>query len=77
MHSNDIIGDTWALKASMNILMYLLADDDRHKARVHQLAFIGAFLQYNVKNRVFVSCTVDMDYTSPSMLTISKTTEAE
>ena len=31
-----------------------LADTAKHKARVHKLDFIGAFLKANVKNRVFV-----------------------
>ena len=39
-------------------LKYLLADASKHKARVHQLYFIGAFLQANVKNRVFVMETL-------------------
>ena len=38
----------------MVTLKYLLADDDKHKARVHQLDFIGEFLKEKVKNRVFV-----------------------
>ena len=38
----------------MRILKYFLANTAKHKARVHQLAFIGAFLQAKVKNRVFV-----------------------
>ena len=33
---------------------YLLADANKHKARVHQLYFIRAFLQEKVNNRVFV-----------------------
>ena len=38
----------------MRTLKYFLADAVKHKARVYQLDFIGAFLQANVKNRVFV-----------------------
>ena len=45
----------------MNTLKYFLADAARHKARVHQLYFIGAFLQAKVKNRVFVK--LDIRYT--------------
>ena len=37
----------------MRTLKYLLADHAKDKARVHQLYFIGALLQYNVKNGVF------------------------
>ena len=31
-----------------------LADTSKHKSRVYQLYFIGAFIQANVKHRVFV-----------------------
>ena len=44
----------------MRTLKYLLADAAKHKSRVHQLDFIGSFLQANVKNRVFVN--LDMRY---------------
>ena len=44
----------------MRSLRYLLADAAKHKARVHQLDFIGEFLQAKVKNRVFVK--LDMRY---------------
>ena len=37
----------------MRKLKYFLADAAKYKARVHQLDFIGAFLQANVKDRVF------------------------
>ena len=55
-----MIGDTWSPTASIRTLHYFLADTAKHKARVHQLDFIGAFLQANVKNRVFVK--LDMRY---------------
>ena len=45
----------------MRTLKYFLADEAKHKARFHQLDFIGAFLQAKVKNRVFVN--LDMRYT--------------
>ena len=38
----------------MTTLKYFLADATKHKARVHQLYFIGVLLQEKVKNRVFV-----------------------
>ena len=38
----------------MKTLKYFLADSAKHKRRVHQLDFIGVFLQSKVKNRVFV-----------------------
>ena len=49
-----MIGDTWSPTPSMRTFKYFLADAAKYKARVHQLDFIGAFLQSNVKNRVFV-----------------------
>ena len=55
-----MVGDTWSPTASMRTLKYFLEDAAKHKARVHQLDFIGAFLQANVKNRVFVK--LDMRY---------------
>ena len=38
----------------MRTLKYFLADATKHKERVYQLDFIGAFLQEKVKNRVFL-----------------------
>ena len=55
-----MVGDTWSPTASMRTLKYFLADAAKHKARVHQLDFIGAFLQTKVKNRVFIK--LDMRY---------------
>ena len=49
-----MIGDIWSPTASMRTLKYFLLDAAKHKAKVHQLDFIEAFLQANVKNRVFV-----------------------
>ena len=46
----------------MSNLKYFLADATTHKAGVHQLYFIGAFLQSKVKNRVFLK--LDSIYTS-------------
>ena len=50
----EMVGDTWSPTASMRNLNYFLADAAKHKAIVHQLDFIGAFLQAKVKNRVFL-----------------------
>ena len=55
-----MVVDTWSPTASMRTLNYFLADASKHKARVHQLYFIGASLQNKVKNRVFVK--LDMRY---------------
>ena len=54
LQNKEMIRDTWSPTASMRILKYFLADAAKHKARVHHLDFIGAFLQANVKNRVLV-----------------------
>ena len=60
LQNKEMIGDTWSPTASMTTLKYFLAGAEKHRARVHQLYFIGAFLQANVKNRVFVK--LDMRY---------------
>ena len=52
-----MIGDTWSPTASMRTLKYFLADSAKHKARVNQLDFIGAFLKANVKDRFLLSWT--------------------
>ena len=44
----------------MRTLKYFLADATKHKARVHQLDFIGAFLQPKVRN--IVSVKLDCRY---------------
>ena len=49
-----MVGDNWSPTASMRTLKYFLADANKHKARFHQLYFIGALLKAKVKNRVFV-----------------------
>ena len=56
-----MVGDTWSLTAYMRTLKYFLEDAAKHKTRVHQLAFIGVFLQAKVKNRDFVK--LDIRYT--------------
>ena len=61
LQNKEMVGDTWSPTASMRTLKYFLADADKHKSRVHQLDFIGAFLQAKVKNRVFVK--LDIRYT--------------
>ena len=61
LQNKELVGDTWSPTASMRNLKYFLADATTHKARVHQLDLIGAFLQTKVKNRVFVK--LDSRYT--------------
>ena len=47
----------------MRTLKYFLADTAKHKAKVHQLYFIGSFLQAKVKNRVFIKLDIrDTEY---------------
>ena len=60
-----MVGDTWSPTASMRTLKYILADAAKHKARVHQLYFIGTFLQTKVKNRVFVNLEIRYTYYFP------------
>ena len=50
LQTKEIIGDTWYPTASMLTLNFVFADFSKHKARVHQLAFIGSFRQANVKH---------------------------
>ena len=52
--NKEMVGDTWSPTASMRTVKYFLANAAKHKARVHQLDFIGALLQDKVKNRVLV-----------------------
>ena len=61
LQNKKIIGDTWSPTASVRTLKYFLAYAAKNKARVHQLDFIGAFLQDKVKNRVFFK--LDIRYT--------------
>ena len=60
-----MIGDTWSLTACMRTLKYFSEDVAKHKERVHELDFIGAFLQAKFKNRVFVKLNIRyIDYLS-------------
>ena len=58
LKNKEMAGDTWSPTASMRNLKYFLADAVKHKAIVHQLDFIGAFLQAKIKNRVFVKLDI-------------------
>ena len=60
LQNKEMVGYTWSPKASMRTLKYFLADAEKHKSRVHQQYFIGAFLQAKDKNRVYVK--LDMMY---------------
>ena len=54
LHNKEIVGDTWSPTSSMRTLKYFQADAAKHKAKVHQIYFIGGLLQAKVKNVVFV-----------------------
>ena len=54
LQNNELVGDTWSPTASMRNLKYFFVYDVNHKAKVHRLYFIGAFLREKFKNRVFV-----------------------
>ena len=41
LQNKELVGDTWSPTASMRNLKYLFTDATKHKARVHQLDFIG------------------------------------
>ena len=58
LQNKEMVGDTWSPTASMRTLKYFLADAAKHKVIVHQLDFIGAFLQSKLKNRYFSSWTL-------------------
>ena len=65
LKNKEIVGDTWSPTASLRTLKYFLADSNKHKSRVHQLYFIGAFLQAKVKNIVFVKLDIIYTYYFP------------
>ena len=54
LQGKKIVGYTLSPTAFMITLKYFLTDATKHKARVHQLGLIVAFLQEKVKNRVFL-----------------------
>ena len=55
LQNKELVGDTWSPTASIRTLKHFLADATKNKAILHQLYFIGAFLQTKFKNRVFVN----------------------
>ena len=50
MQNRELVGYNWSPTASMGTLKYFLAGATKHKARVHQLYFIGALFQAKLKN---------------------------
>ena len=65
LQNTEMVGDTWSPTASMRTLKYFLADATKDKARVHQLYFIGAFVQATAKKRVFVNLDIRYKYYYP------------
>ena len=61
LQNKEMVGDTCSPTSSMRNLKYFLADATKHKARFHQLDFIGEFLQAKVNNRVLFK--LDIRYT--------------
>ena len=61
LENKEMVGDIWSLTSSIRTLKYFLADETKHKARVHQLYSIGALFQEKFKNRVFLK--LDSRYT--------------
>ena len=54
LHNKELVGYTWSPTASMKTLKNFLSDAGNHKAILHQLYFIAAFLKAKFNNRVFV-----------------------
>ena len=44
IQNKKLVGHIWSPTAFMSILKWFFEDDVKHKARVHQLDFIGEFL---------------------------------
>ena len=58
IQNKELVVDTCSPTASMRNLEYFLVDTTKNKSRVHQLDFIGVFLQAKVNNRVFVKLDI-------------------
>ena len=56
--NKDWIGYNWLQTASKKTLKYYLSDSAKYKVRVHQLDFMGSFLQAKLKNRVFLNMEI-------------------
>ena len=65
LQNKEMVGDTWSPTASISTLKYFLEDAAKRNAKVHQLDFIGAFLQAKVKDRVFVKLDIRYTYYYP------------
>ena len=63
MQNKELDVDTWSPTSYMITMKLFLEDAVKHKARVYQLDFIGAFFHVIVKNRVFVKLdSIYLDY---------------
>ena len=65
LQNKELVKDNWSPTASMRTLKYFWADATKHKARVHQFDFIGAFFQTKVKNRLSVKLDIRYTYYYP------------
>ena len=65
LQNKEMVGYTWSPTVYMRTLKYFLADAAKHKAIVHQLYFIGAFLQAKVNNIMFVKLDIRYTYCFP------------
>ena len=54
LQNKELVGNSSSPTSPMRTLRYFLADATKHKAIVHQLYFIGSFLQRKVNNIAFV-----------------------
>ena len=52
LQNKEMVRDTWSPTASMRNLNYFLSGASIHKARFHQLYFIGAFSGQNQEQSV-------------------------
>ena len=50
LQKKELVGDTWSPTASLRTFKCILAYAVKHKARVHQLDFIGSLFQAKVKD---------------------------
>ena len=51
--NKEMIGETCSPTESMRTLNYFLEDSSNNKSIVHQLYFIGEFIQDNIKHKLF------------------------
>ena len=71
LQNKELVGDAWSPTYSMSTLKYFFEDWVKYKERVHQLDFIGSFLQAKVNNRVFVMLDIRyVDYFQNNRITL-------